>query len=165
MRNGRGVSLYTGEYLAYTHRVDIDIFSDMISKFVEIDKQCFNTDKNVILGLIYQPPDGDVVQFTSLISGTLEKIKMEKIFFLAIMTWNYSMLTNSTRRRNSWKACFHINKPTRDCGHTAYLIDNTYCNQVSLESALSALFHTDVSDHHQYFILKINMQMRRNQTE
>ena len=44
-----------------------------------------------------------------------------------------------------------INKPTRDSGHTASLIDNIYCNQIPSESTLSGLFYTDVSDHYPIF--------------
>ena len=55
----------------------------MESKFVVIDKKCISADRNVIMGVIYRPPNSDVVQFTSLINGVLQKIKMEnkKMFF------------------------------------------------------------------------------------
>ena len=85
MRRGGGVSLYIREHVTYTVRSDHDIFNDIMeSKFVEIDKKCIDTDRNVIMGVIYRPPNSDEVQFTSLISGILQNIKAEnkKIFLL-----------------------------------------------------------------------------------
>ena len=84
MRRGGGVSLFIREHVTYTVRNDLDIFNDITeSEFVEIDKKCIDTDRNVIIGVIYRPPNSDVVQFTSLISGILQNIKTEnkKMFF------------------------------------------------------------------------------------
>ena len=123
---------------------------------MEIDKKCISADRNVIIGVIYRPPNSDVVQFTSLINGVLQKIKMEnkKCFLLGDYNIN---LSNADKHHPtsefleimfSYKYILLINKPTRDSGHTAPLIDNIYCNQIPSESTLSGLFYTDVSDHY-----------------
>ena len=131
----------------------------MESKFVEIDKRCISADRNVILGVLYRPPNSDVVQFTSLINGVLQKIKMEnkKCFLLGdynINLFNAEKHHPTSEFLENMFSCEYIpliNKPTRDSGHTASLIDNIYCNQIPSESTLSGLFYTDVSDHYPIF--------------
>ena len=79
----------------------------MESKFVEIDKKCISTVRNVIIGVIYRPPNSDVVQFTSLISGVLQKIKMEnkKCFFL-LGDYNINLFNAEKHQYPHYLDCF-----------------------------------------------------------
>ena len=45
-----------------------------------------------------------------------------------------------------------INKPTRDTGETATLIDNIYCNHTT-ESEVAGLFYTNITDHYPIFYI------------
>ena len=155
-RKGGGVSLYIREHVSYTTRIDIDIFNEIMeSKFVKIDKKCISADRNVIIGVIYRPPNSDVVQFTSLINGVLQKIKMENNKCFLLGDYNINLFNAEKHHPTSeflenmfsYEYIPLINKPTRDSGHSASLIDNIYCNQIPSESTLSELFYTDVSDH------------------
>ena len=159
-RKGGGVSLYIREHVSYTTRIDIDIFNEIMeSKFVEIDKKCISADRNVIIGVIYRPPNSDVVQFTSLINGVLQKIKMENKKCFLLGDYNINLFNAEKHHPTSeflenmfsYEYIPLINKPTRDSGHTASLIDNIYCNQIPSESTLSGLFYTDISDHYPIF--------------
>ena len=159
-RKGGGVSLYIREHVSYTTRIDIDIFNEIMeSKFVEIDKKCISADRNVIIGVIYRPPNSDVVQFTSLISGVLQKIKTENKKCFLLGDYNINLFNAEKHHPTSgflenmfsYEYIPLINKPTRDSGHSASLIDNIYCNQIPSESTLSGLFYTDVSDHYPIF--------------
>ena len=131
----------------------------MKSKFVEIDKRCISADRNVIIGVKYRPHNSDVVQFTSLINGVLQKIKMENKKCFLFGDYNINLFNAEKHHPTSeflenmfsYEYSPLINKPTRGSGHTASLIDNIYCNQIPSESTLSGLFYTDVSDHYLIF--------------
>ena len=93
MRRGGAVSLYIREHVTHTVRNDLDIFNDIMeSKFVEIDKKYIDTDRNVIIGVQYRPPNSDVVQFTSLISGILQNIKTENKKCFLLGDYNINLL-------------------------------------------------------------------------
>ena len=163
MRRGGGVSLYIREHVTYTVRNDLDIFNDIMeSKFVEIDKKCIDNDRNVIIGVIYRPPNSDVVQFTSLISGILQNIKTENKKCFLLGDYNINLLNAEKHHPTSdflenmfsYEYIPLINKPTRVTGQTASLIDNIYCNHVPSELTLSGLFYTDVSDHYPIFYIE-----------
>ena len=159
-RKGGGVSLYIREHVSFTTRTDIDIFNEIMeSKFVEIGKRCISADRNVIIGVIYRPPNSDVVQFTSFINGVLLKIKMENKKCFLLGDYNINLFNAEKHHPTSeflenmfsYEYIPLINKPTRDSGHTASLFDNIYCNQIPSESTLSGSFYTDVSDHYPKF--------------
>ena len=163
MRRGGGVSLYIREHVTYTVRNDLDIFNDIMeSKFVEIDKKCIDTDRNVIIGVIYRPPNSDVVQFTSLISGKLQNIKTENKKCFLLGDYNINLLNAEKRHPTSdflenmfsYEYIPLINKPNRVTGQTASLIDNIYCDHVPSELTLSGLFYRDVSDHYPVFYIE-----------
>ena len=62
-RRGGSVSLHIRQHIVYAPRTDLDIFDDIMeSKFIEIDKEVINQKRNVIIGVIYRPPNGDVEQ-------------------------------------------------------------------------------------------------------
>ena len=48
--------------------------------FIEIDKQQMNKPKNIIVGLIYRPPNTNIVYFNSYISDLLMSIKCESVY-------------------------------------------------------------------------------------
>ena len=59
------VSHYIRQHIVYAPRTDLDIFDDIMeSKFIEIDKEVINQKRNVVIGVIYRPPNGNVEQFT-----------------------------------------------------------------------------------------------------
>ena len=45
--------------------------------FLEIDKEQIGKDKNVIIGMIYRPPDSDSKISNEYVSDLLDKIKLE----------------------------------------------------------------------------------------
>ena len=56
-----------------------------------------------------------------------------------------------------------INKPTRDAGGTATLIDNIYCNDTS-ETEMTGLFYINISDHYPIFYIENNRMEKANTT-
>ena len=54
---GGGVAIYARSDIAYTERNDISYFDEcMESVFIEIPKDVFKMDKNIIVGTVYRPP-------------------------------------------------------------------------------------------------------------
>ena len=45
---------------------------------IEIDKNSFNKKQNIVIGVVYCPPDTDMKYFNSQIDTCLSKIKAEK---------------------------------------------------------------------------------------
>ena len=160
MCNDRGVSLVIWDYVACTARIDIGIFNDiMASKGVEIDKKFINTDRNIIVCAIYWLASSEIVQFTPMINGVLQKIRIENNKCVSLGDYNMNIFNAETQRSTSefGKACFHVNmflwliKPTRN--FLAHNIFNwyIYCNQVTSESILPGLFYTCVSIYYLIF--------------
>ena len=48
------------------------------SVFIEIDKHVYNKENNVVIGVIYRPPNSDISQFNDCVSEILTMIKAEK---------------------------------------------------------------------------------------
>ena len=78
-RGGGGVSLYVKDTIEYTVRDDLCFQNDILETlFIEIDKDQFAKKQNIIIGVIYRPPDTDIKQFNDHILQCLAQIKAEK---------------------------------------------------------------------------------------
>ena len=52
------MSLFIKNYIKYTRRKDLDIINDNTEEiFIEIKKEVINTNKNLIIGVVYRPPN------------------------------------------------------------------------------------------------------------
>jgi hypothetical protein len=66
-RVGGGVSIFVKENLKYQERNDLSIFDDTLETlFIEINKDQLSYDKNVVIGLIYRPPNTSVSEFNKI---------------------------------------------------------------------------------------------------
>ena len=86
-RSGGGVSLYVKNCLPHKQRIDIanndNIFESL---FIEIDKKEFDTHKNIVIGLIYKPPNTPVKQFNEKLEKLLSLIQIEKNMHIYLET-------------------------------------------------------------------------------
>ena len=74
-RRGGGVSLYIRDEISFATRNDLVCFdSEMESIFIEIDKDIFRTNSNIVIGLIYKIPDSSVDVFNERISDILNTV-------------------------------------------------------------------------------------------
>ena len=65
-RRGGGVSLFAKNDVSYIVGDEISVFNDVLeTKFIKIDKNSVDADRNVIVGVIYRPPCGHVDDFTA----------------------------------------------------------------------------------------------------
>ena len=77
-----GLGLYIGEHLNYNNRHDLAFPQDKSAEslFVEINR---TKEKNIIVGIIYRPPDSQLNEFLSDLDLVLGKISKENklVFF------------------------------------------------------------------------------------
>jgi hypothetical protein len=158
-RSGGGVSVFVKENLNYSRRNDISIFNKIIELlFIEIINSSSSIKKNIILGVIYRPPDTDVVLFNDYLSDILSRIKKENKILYLIGDFNINLLNidkhvpsaEFLENLYSYNVFPLINKPTRINNVSATLIDNIYCNNTHQEF-LNGIFYTDITDHFPIF--------------
>ena len=81
------MSLYVKNCLPHKQRIDLanndNIFESI---FIEIDKKEFETNKHIIIGLIYKPPNTSVKQFYEKFEKLLSLIQIEKNMHIYLET-------------------------------------------------------------------------------
>ena len=70
--------------------------------FIEVNKAEFNTKRDIIIGVIYRPPNSNVKKFIEIMNDWVSPIKKEKTlnFYLGdynINTLSYSIHNDTTR--------------------------------------------------------------------
>ena len=61
--------------------------------FIEVDKLILNTNRNVIIGEIYNPPSSKLKYFNNNLEKILNKIKKEKKYAFLMGDYNVNTLT------------------------------------------------------------------------
>ena len=156
-KKGGGVAIFLKRGISYQNRNDLEYMGDLYeSVFIEIDKDAFSKDKNVIIGVIYRPPGTDLEIFNEHISISLNKLKNEHKFCYLMGDYNVNLLNYSKHRETTdFVDALHsnsfvslINRPTRVNGDSATLIDNIFTNCFSnIHDTFQCLIQTDISDH------------------
>ena len=63
-RAGGGVSLFIKSYIPFSERHDLNLLNEISETvFIQINKNVFGTPKDIIIGIIYRPPNTDPVVF------------------------------------------------------------------------------------------------------
>ena len=138
LRSGGGVSIFIEDSLEYFIREDLCHQNNSIeSVFIQIDKTQLGKDKNVIIGVVYWPPNGDIDLFNKQMLELLSKIKSKRKLVSCVGDYNKSLLNYDTHEptqecadlmySHSLFPC--ITKPTRLTAKSASLIDNIFCNR------------------------------------
>ena len=163
LRSGGGVSIYIQDFLEYYTREDLCYQNSAIeSVFIEIDKDQIGKDKNVIIGVIYRPPNSDIYLFNDYMSEILTKMKCERKYVSCLGDYNISLLNYDTHGPTqefadllySQSSLPCITKPTRVTAKSASLIDNIFCNHVLYDDhAFTGILYTDISDHFPVFYI------------
>ena len=160
-RGGGGVSLFIDDAITFKERHDINIANDLMeSVFIEIDKDQVSSNKNMIIGLIYKPPNTNMSDFNELFGDLLmNKIKSENKDLYIMGDFNINLLKSDEHRLTSefLEILFShtmfplIVKPTRVQKTTATLIDNIFTNHALFTDNISGILFTDISDHYPIF--------------
>ena len=161
-RIGGGVSLFLKEDWEYSLRVDLSKNNTYIEcMFVEIKQTEFNSIKNIIIGIIYRPPNTDINEFNKCFSEIFSVLEQEDKVVHIMGDYNINLLNASNHVGSSeFLDLFYSNgfvplitKPTRMQNNSKTLIDNIFCNNISEYKFTSGVLHTDISDHLPIFMI------------
>ena len=173
-KTGGGVAIFLKNCINFVRRNDIEIFNEYCeSIFVEIEKSVFGTEKNIVIGVIYRPPNSDLVTFTDTMKNIVEIIRQEYKICYLMGDYNINLLNvdshqltsdfNDTLFSNGFVPL--ITRPTRVTSNSATLIDNIFTNQLnnnSINHVMSGILLTDISDHYPIFHIKKCGKLRRD---
>ena len=154
-RIGGGVGIYVNNDLEFKPRPALafpDISSPSTeSLFIEIRRPL---SKDIIIGVIYRPPDSNVNDFVQIFNSLLAKIGKENKLSYLLGDFNLNLMNYHSHSLTgefvdvSYANLFVplIVRPTRLTSYSASLIDNIFANSFC-NNIVSGLFFTDVSDH------------------
>ena len=163
-RRGGGVCLYIHNALKFKVRYDLELSVDTYEGcFVELSSKSLGTAHNLVVGVVYRPPNTDVEEFMLNMSNVLDKLKTDKKFCFIMGDFNVNISNTAGQNVNDFLNLMHshlfmplIQQPTRVTETSATLIDNIFTNCICL-SLKSGILCTDISDHMPIFsLLKCN---------
>ena len=148
-QTGGGVALYILERFDLKIRNDITIEESEVL-FIEISL----CTKNIIVGVIYRPPNNNIEIFSESLERNLNKLTNENKHIFLLGDFNINMLPNSQIDKgdifNNLLSSFsfnpHINKPTRINRISHTLIDNIFSNVLD-KDVTGGLLYYEISDH------------------
>ena len=166
---GGGVCLYVKQDMEAKIRNDITNecnSSNVESIFVELLNR---KGKNIILGLIYRPPNNMYNDFEGKIEAALSKIDSESKSCYILGYFNIDLLKHekceySARFLNQMMSSMFlptILKPTRITRKTATLIDNIFTN-IENNVQMNGILFNDLSDHLPVFLICKNKETNTN---
>ena len=152
---GGGVSLFVSEKFVYSEMTDYCMVNDYIeSLFVKIS----NNGMVFVIGLVYRPPNSNVVQFTETLNDILTQVSHMPCYIMG--DYNIDLLKHELHQpTEKFLEAMYSNsllpmilKPTRETVTTATLIDNIFTNKYNInDNILQGIFATDISDHYMIF--------------
>ena len=131
-RSGGGVGIFLRNNILYQIRSDLTLNNEFIeSIFIEIDKDLFNKNWNIIIGVIYRPPNTDLKLFSDDINELLDTLEREHKYCYLMGDYNINLLNyNKHAETTSFIDILYahsflslINRPTRVAKESATLVD------------------------------------------
>ena len=126
-------------------------------------------DENMIIGVVYRSPGGDLSLFNALFTDILQTIQTENKLCYIMGDYNVNLMNyeshdltaNFVDTIYSYSYVPLINRPTRVTQHSATLIDNILTNNHNaLLNSYQGILLTDVSDH--FPVIHINGDFTAN---
>ena len=111
-----------------------------------------------VIGLIYRPPNSNIVQFTETLNNILGEVSHMPCYIMG--DYNIDLLKHELHppTEKCLEAMYSnsllpmILKSTRETETTATLIDNIFTNKYNInDNILQGIFATDISDHYMIF--------------
>ena len=161
-KRGGGVCICIHNSIDYTLRKDLDIFNEIFeSRFVEIAKDSFGTSHDIVVGVIYRPPNTDLSRFNEMCLDLLSHLRSKNKLVYLLGDFNVNILhadkheTTSEFIEMMFSNMFVplINKPTRISKTSATIIDNIFTNSKDLKDSFSGILYTDITDHFPIFYI------------
>ena len=155
------MGIFLKNHLNYSKRNDLNVFNEICELlFVEIDRTKLIKAKNIVIGVIYRPPNTEISHFIEIMKDIMEKIKNENKICYLLGDYNINLINvdshNLTSEFNDimYSGGFIplITRPTRVTHTSATLIDNIYSNQIlDRDHSVNGIIMTDISDHYPIF--------------
>ena len=167
-RKGGAVSLLLKECISFKVREDLSLFNEKFETiFIEIDKKCVGSTKNIITGVVYRIPGTDVNDFNLFFRETLYTIKEENKLGYIMGDYNLNLLNSDNHVLTNefidiaFSNSFFplITRPTRITKTTSTLIDNILTNDIDDTDFINGIFINDTSDHLPIFCIKIKQNL------
>ena len=156
---GSGVAVCISDNVNIMERQDLELLDEsMESVFVEINKSQVQSLKDIIVGVIYRPPNKDIDIFNNHMKLLLEKLQKENksCYILGDMNINIHNQETHTKTGQFVDIMFSnsilpvITRPTRVTATSA--IDHIFTNDVdNLCHYVQGILVTDISDHYPVF--------------
>ena len=169
-RTGGGVGLYLADNFDFKCRPEL-VFSCTEcaeSLFVEINRP---KEKNIIVGVVYRPPNQKLQDFMNSLDLLLASISKENKICYVVGDWNLDLINHHCHESTGefleimYSRMFFplITRPTRVTSNTATLIDNIFTNNLN-NFSVSGLMFCDISDHLPIFTLLLDQSKNLNET-
>ena len=157
-KSGGGVAICVKSGISYVIRNDLCVSNESLEcVFIGIS---FNSCKNIIVAVVYWPPNTDMDVFNDNMLTILDKLKNERKICYLSGDFNINCFKSDEHKRTSdfldlmYSHSYIplITRPTRVTVKSATLIDNIYTNNLQgIQSTMSGLLTTDISDHYPIF--------------
>ena len=157
------MSVYVHESLEFHQRYDMTVINEYLEcLFIELRGKELGVNGNIIVGVVYRPPNSDIGSFNEPFSAILEKLKHMNNICYCMGDYNINILKNEIHREtgefldmmysNSFMPL--INRPTRITDSCCSVIDNIFCNNLdTYVEQIPGVLCTDLSDHFPVFVL------------
>ena len=147
------------------------VFNDSIETvFIEIDKLEVHSETNIIVGVIYRPPNTDMKLFSELMTNVFERLQRENKLCYLMGDYNLDLLKHEIHPQTSdfldiiysYNYIPLITRPTGRKEQSGTLIDNIFTNNLAeLGTSIHGLLVTDISDHLPIFIINFKLKERK----
>ena len=135
-------------------------FESFESQSIELNHLTTGHAKNVVIGVIYRPPNHDIGEFIDHMSSVTDALTRENEICYLIGDFNLDLFNHETHPltgdflntllSNSFLPL--INRPTRVTSSASTLIGNIFINNYHrMETPEQGLFLPNMSDHHHIF--------------
>ena len=155
-----GVSPFLTSNIIYSRRNDIIFNSEINSVTVDIEKREMKGQSNILLILVYRPPNTDCSLFFDDLERNISILSTANRHIFLLGDYNLDTFKNTPFKTNKVDAenftniltgfnLFKlIHNPTRIKPPSATLLDNMYTNYpITVDTCKSGILTSDISDH------------------
>lgn len=171
IKTGGGVSLFVKDTVSCKCRPEFTRNETYIEAlFIEISKDSSGLKNDVIVGMIYRPPNQDVCVFNDCLQEILDTIKKENKLLYLMGDFNVNLLETNCHLPSSefldllysYSLFPLMTRPTRITSSSSTLIDNIYLNDISAMNTLNGILFTGISDHLPIFSINHKSKISTN---
>ena len=165
---GGGIGFFVKNGVNYRPRADLTIFEHYCeSMFIEIDKSVFGSQRNMLVGVIYRPPNTDMKLFIDALKEILENVQSENKVLYLVGDYNinhlnvdsHSLTVDFNDTIYSYGLVPLITRPTRVTETSATLIDNIFTNKIiRYGESIYGILIFDISDHYPIFCIETSLK-------